>query len=133
MIEKRGKHTRITVIQNASGNGIDVIALDRRGNITVFEVKGHLEVGPPKLSKLQRADLKDWAKKILNDVKAGNKPYTKRTPEMKANAEFFLDKLDVERKKIHAVVLNVDNALSEFPNVKVFRQTENGLTVWPPK
>jgi hypothetical protein len=133
VIQKRGKHTKVTSVQNESGNGIEAIGFDRRGNITLFDVKRHRLVAKPELSKLQRPDLTAWAKNVLEDVANKRGPHVNATAEQVANAKEFLNALKAG-KKIHRVVVNVDNALTEFPNVSIYRYNKGKrplLTRWP--
>lgn len=135
ILEKTGKYTDLMSLQNASGNGIDLIGLDRRGNVAVFEIKGHRLIAKPVLSSAQK-DLAAWAEKRLNQIANREGAFTAATEEQVASAKKFLKALNNDGKALHPIVINVDNALSEFPDVSVWRWKKVGkrpvLTHWPP-
>lgn len=76
-----------------------------------------------------------WAEARLQDIAKRRGTYVNATEEQAQKAQKFLDAL-ADGKKIHPAVMNVDNALTEFPSVSVWRWHKNGrpiLTPWPPK
>jgi filamentous hemagglutinin len=89
----KNNHTDIISIQNASGNGIDIISRAPDGRLVFTEVKttGVGTVG--NLSKRQQ-DPVAFVDDILTKVATGDSRYKNMSAAEKANAIKFLDELD---------------------------------------
>lgn len=70
-LEGTGRYKKVSSIQNASGNGLDIVALRLDGKYDIFEVKSSKR-GNFRLSERQQKGGKCFAEQVLmKDVKKG--------------------------------------------------------------
>ena len=114
-------YKKVFSIQNASGNGLDIVALRPDGKYDIFEVKSSKR-GKFKLSKRQQKGGKCFAKQVLKeDVKKGG---------------YFMKGLDgkkmpIEPKKAREIFNDIDKTETVFVDMNSkFRATRMTFGTW---
>ena len=103
-LEGTGRYKKVSSIQNASGNGLDIVALRPDGKYDIFEVKSSKR-GKFKLSERQQKGGKCFAEQVLTeDVKKGG---------------YFVKGLDgkktpLDKKKAQEIFNNIDKTETVF-------------------
>ena len=122
LAEEIGTHSKkVFSIQNASGNGLDIVALRPDGKYDIFEVKSSKH-GKFKLSERQQKDGKCFAKQVLTkDVKKGG--YFMKGLGRK--------KTPIGPKEARAIFNNIDKTETVFVDMNSkFRATRMTFGTW---
>lgn len=120
-LEGTGKYKKVFSIQNASGNGLDIVALRPDGKYDIFEVKSSKH-GKFKLSERQQKGGKCFAKQVLTeDVKKGG--YFMKGLGRK--------KTPIGPKEARAIFNNIDKTETVFVDMNSkFRATRMTFGTW---
>ena len=120
-LEGTGKYKKVFSIQNASGNGLDIVALRPDGKYDIFEVKSSKH-GKFKLSERQQKGGKCFAKQVLTeDVKKGGYFMKGLGPK----------KTPIGPKEARAIFNNIDKTETVFVDMNSkFRATRMTFGTW---
>ena len=120
-LEGTGRYKKVSSIQNASGNGLDIVALRLDGKYDIFEVKSSKR-GNFRLSERQQKGGKCFAEQVLmKDVKKGG---------------YFMKGLDgketpIGPKEAQEIFNNIDKTETVFVDMNSkFRATRITFGLW---
>jgi hypothetical protein len=111
-------YTDIVAIQNNSGHGIDLIMRSREGKIVAVEVKSHLLMQKP----VVRSNMRQFVESRLAAAASPNPSnYWKSvSPSTRAHAIQYYKEINVLKKPVRGIVVNVDYVLTQYPREKYF-------------
>ncbi|MFR9805874.1 hypothetical protein ACL02T_26835 [Pseudonocardia sp. RS010] len=119
ILESRGY--RAVALQNASGQGIDVVAVKHkygRSMLLVGEVKSTGGVRAPSLSTVQGKNLGEWARSRLVAVREAAGRFRKMAPADRALAREILELIDEGGIPAASVVVKVKGVGAGPPTVE---------------
>lgn len=117
-LKKKG-YRDIVRIRNASNHGIDWVCRDKKGGIVFIEVKGHRLDAAPGLSRSQK-DMKTFTESRLQDASLRTGHWKNASQEVVDNAKRLLADIRVNLVPIKGYVINVDYAVSKFPQIRYY-------------
>ena len=123
-LEGTGKYKKVFSIQNASGNGLDIVALRPDGKYDIFEVKSSKR-GNFKLSERQQKGGKCFAEQVLTEDVTDKK-----------KGGYFMKGLDgketpLDKKKAQEIFNNIDKTETVFVDMNhKFQATRMTFSPW---